>query len=76
MAHTVQSIDWGAELGWTTLTANRRSVKAVLRDLKAARVAGGWEVMTITLLQFGSVWPKVSLKDSGISKVIYRGTAL
>ena len=31
---------WGAELGWTTLTANRSSVKAVLRELKAARVAG------------------------------------
>ncbi|KJA18703.1 hypothetical protein HYPSUDRAFT_190699 [Hypholoma sublateritium FD-334 SS-4] len=39
-AHTVQSMRWGAELGWTTLTANRSSVKAVLRELKAARVAG------------------------------------
>ena len=39
-AHTVQSMEWGAELGWTTLTANRTSVKAILRELKAARVAG------------------------------------
>ena len=39
-AHTVLSMQWGAELGWTTLTANRTSVKAILRDLKAARVAG------------------------------------
>jgi hypothetical protein len=39
-AHTVQSMQWGAELGWTTLTANRTSVKAILRELKAARVAG------------------------------------
>lgn len=33
-------MEWGAELGWTTLTANRTSVKAILRELKAARVAG------------------------------------
>jgi hypothetical protein len=39
-AHTVQSMQWGAGLGWTTLTANRTSVKAILRELKAARVAG------------------------------------
>ncbi|KIM41640.1 hypothetical protein M413DRAFT_152949 [Hebeloma cylindrosporum] len=39
-AHTVQSMQWGAELGWTTLTANRTSVKAILRELKAARIAG------------------------------------
>ncbi|PPQ92500.1 hypothetical protein CVT25_010333 [Psilocybe cyanescens] len=39
-AHTVQSMQWGAELGWTTLTANRTSVKAILRELKAAKVAG------------------------------------
>jgi hypothetical protein len=39
-AHTVQSLQWGAELGWTTLTANRTSVKAILRELKAARIAG------------------------------------
>ncbi|KAH9474806.1 hypothetical protein JR316_0013271 [Psilocybe cubensis] len=39
-AHTVQSMQWGAELGWTTLTANRTSVKAILRELKSAKVAG------------------------------------
>ncbi|KDR74853.1 hypothetical protein GALMADRAFT_70436 [Galerina marginata CBS 339.88] len=39
-AHTVQSLQWGAALGWTTLTANRTSVKAILREMKAARVAG------------------------------------
>ena len=39
-AHTVQSMQWGADLGWTTLTANRTSVKAILRELKAARTAG------------------------------------
>ncbi|KAF9557796.1 hypothetical protein CPC08DRAFT_764343 [Agrocybe pediades] len=38
--HTAQSMLWGAMLGWTTLTANRTSVKAILRELKAARVAG------------------------------------
>jgi hypothetical protein len=39
-AHTVQSLLWGAELGWTTLTANKTSVKAILREIKLARVAG------------------------------------
>ncbi|KAF5325349.1 hypothetical protein D9619_009615 [Psilocybe cf. subviscida] len=39
-AHTVQSMQWGAALGWTTLTANRTSVKAMLRELKSARIAG------------------------------------
>lgn len=33
-AHTVQSLLWGAELGWTTLTANKSSVKAILREIK------------------------------------------
>jgi hypothetical protein len=31
---------WGAYLGWTTLTANRTSVKAILREMKSARVSG------------------------------------
>ncbi|KAK7019870.1 hypothetical protein R3P38DRAFT_1225897 [Favolaschia claudopus] len=39
-AHTVQSLLWGAQRGWTTLTANKSSVKALLRELKAARVEG------------------------------------
>ncbi|KAF7970132.1 hypothetical protein HWV62_24962 [Athelia sp. TMB] len=42
-AHTVQSMLWGAELGWTTLTANKSSVKAIWRDMKAARDAGNLE---------------------------------
>ncbi|KAJ7678429.1 hypothetical protein B0H14DRAFT_972434 [Mycena olivaceomarginata] len=39
-AHTVQSMLWGAQHGWTTLTANKASVKALLREIRAARVAG------------------------------------
>jgi hypothetical protein len=31
---------WGAYLGWTTFTANRTSVKAILREMKTARVSG------------------------------------
>jgi len=45
-AHTTQRMEWGAELGLTTLTANRSSVEAILRELKGARVEGHWEVMT------------------------------
>lgn len=43
-AHTVESLLWGAELGWTTLTANRTSVKAILKEMKAARFSGRLEV--------------------------------
>jgi hypothetical protein len=32
--HTVQSMLYGAAHGWTTLTANRASVKAMLREVK------------------------------------------
>jgi len=39
-AHTVQTMQWGATLGWTVLTANRTSVKAMLKELKGARIAG------------------------------------
>lgn len=35
-AHTVQSMRWGAALHWTTLTANKASVRAILREMKAA----------------------------------------
>jgi hypothetical protein len=31
---------WSAELGWTMVIANRTSMKGILRELKAARVAG------------------------------------
>jgi len=39
-AHTVLSLLWGAELGWTTLTANKASIKAVLREIKLAGIVG------------------------------------
>ncbi|KAE9404314.1 hypothetical protein BT96DRAFT_935693 [Gymnopus androsaceus JB14] len=34
-AHTVQSLQWGSRLGWTTLTANRTSVKAIVKEINA-----------------------------------------
>jgi hypothetical protein len=37
--HTVQSMLWGATLGWTTLTTNRSSVKVLLKEMK--RSTGG-----------------------------------
>ncbi|KAI0657444.1 hypothetical protein C8Q70DRAFT_1073787 [Cubamyces menziesii] len=40
--HTVQSMLWGAARGWTTLTANKSSVKAILRDIRAAEGGYGW----------------------------------
>lgn len=38
--HTVQSMLWGAVLGWTTLTANRSSVKALLKEMKKSTGGG------------------------------------
>ncbi|KAK0219684.1 hypothetical protein EDD85DRAFT_960873 [Armillaria nabsnona] len=38
-AHTVQSMLWGARLGWTTLTANRTSVRAILKEIEVRRKA-------------------------------------
>ena len=42
-AHTVQSMLWGAARGWTTLTANKSSVKAILRDIRTSEGGYGWE---------------------------------
>lgn len=36
-AHTVRSLLWGAQLGWTTLTANRTSIKAIVREMTTRR---------------------------------------
>lgn len=33
-AHTIRSMLWGAEMGWTTLTANRSSMKVMIREMK------------------------------------------
>ncbi|KAG0704154.1 hypothetical protein DFH29DRAFT_393271 [Suillus ampliporus] len=38
--HTVQSMLWGAALGWTTLTTNRSSVKALLKEMKKSTGGG------------------------------------
>ena len=35
-AHTVQTMLWGASRGWTVLTANKASVKAILREMKTS----------------------------------------
>ncbi|KAH9947792.1 hypothetical protein B0H21DRAFT_852125 [Amylocystis lapponica] len=40
-AHTVQSLLWGTHRGWTTLTANKTSVKAILRELRTASWSAG-----------------------------------
>ena len=41
--HTVQSMLWGAVHGWTTLTANKTSVKALLRNIKSRRNGALWD---------------------------------
>ncbi|KAJ7238505.1 hypothetical protein B0H12DRAFT_92326 [Mycena haematopus] len=38
--HAIKSMMRGAELGWTTLTTTKSSVKALLREIKAARFSG------------------------------------
>ncbi|THH12600.1 hypothetical protein EW146_g7546 [Bondarzewia mesenterica] len=39
--HTVQSLLWGATRGWTTLTANRGSVRAMMREMKGRGIGFG-----------------------------------
>lgn len=39
-AHTVQSMLWGARLGWTTLTANRASLKALVKEIRTVKLSG------------------------------------
>ncbi|ESK95966.1 hypothetical protein Moror_7478 [Moniliophthora roreri MCA 2997] len=49
-AHTVQSMLWGARLGWTTLTANRTSVKAIVKEINLRQrvvVFGDGEVVDV-----------------------------
>ena len=41
-AHTVESLLEGARKGWTTLTANKHSVKEILKEVKA--LSGGYYV--------------------------------
>lgn len=41
-AHTIQSILWGSARGWTTMTANRSSVKILLRELQDAQDGALW----------------------------------
>ncbi|EKM78408.1 hypothetical protein AGABI1DRAFT_121501 [Agaricus bisporus var. burnettii JB137-S8] len=53
-AHTVQSMLWGAELGWTTLTGNRSSVKTILRDIKSARVSGRLAESDLDVVTYGN----------------------
>jgi hypothetical protein len=59
-AHTVQSLLWGAELGWTTLTANKSSVKAILRDMKqvgnAGRLDQDKEVISMAKVEEAALW--------------------
>lgn len=50
-AHTVQSMLWGAELGWTILTGNKSSVKAILREIRAARLSGRLDEEDVNLSQ-------------------------
>ncbi|KAJ3767079.1 hypothetical protein FB446DRAFT_352663 [Lentinula raphanica] len=47
-AHTVQSLAWGSALGWTTLTANRTSVKAIVKEINARAKVEMFEAFTST----------------------------
>ena len=69
---------WGAYLGWTTLTANRTSVKAILREMKMARVSGRLVGVDLHLEQprGGSrLLDGVGDGDSGLGNDGYEGSA-
>ena len=48
-AHTVQSLLWGAVRGWTTLTANKTSIKAIFKEMKASRNGVLWDKSDIEI---------------------------
>ncbi|EKM57228.1 uncharacterized protein PHACADRAFT_27911 [Phanerochaete carnosa HHB-10118-sp] len=50
-AHTVQSLLWGAVYGWTTLTANKTSIKAMLKEMRAGRNGALWDRSDETLVK-------------------------
>ncbi|GLB39845.1 putative protein of unknown function (DUF1308) [Lyophyllum shimeji] len=60
-AHTVQSLLWGADLGWTTLTANKTSIKAILREMKLARVSGRLDGLADINIDTGSEINKAAI---------------
>jgi hypothetical protein len=39
--HTVQSMLWGSSRGWTTMTANRGSIKIILKHMQSMTTLGG-----------------------------------
>ena len=43
----LECVLWGAGNGWTTLTANRTSVKAILREIKGPRFGSRWELQKV-----------------------------
>lgn len=64
-AHTVQSMLWGAELGWTILTGNKSSVKAILREIRAARLSGRLDEEDVNLSQIADH----GHKDEGVAAI-------
>ena len=56
-AHTVESLLEGARRGWTTLTANKHSVKEILKEVKA--LSGGHYVAGVGAHGHGEVQGKV-----------------
>lgn len=55
-AHTVQSMLCGADLGWTTLTANRSSVKAILRELQVVKKQTSGVVDSNEVYEKAAIW--------------------
>jgi len=56
-AHTVESLLEGARRGWTTLTANKHSVKEILKEVKA--LSGGYYVAGVGAYGHGEAQGKV-----------------
>ncbi|KAF5371256.1 hypothetical protein D9758_004239 [Tetrapyrgos nigripes] len=77
--HTVQSLRWGARLGWTTLTANRTSVKAIVKEvgarrrfLEALQIDGG--TVTGTSVEDGAGAGAAEKRDDNYSNLGLLGT--
>jgi len=67
-AHTVESMLEGARRGWTTLTANKHSVKEILKEVKA--LSGGYYATRVGAHQYDKVQGNGKVIEDGEGNVI------
>jgi len=67
-AHTVESLLEGARRGWTTLTANKHSVKEILKEVKA--LSGGYYVAGVGAHEYEEAQGSGKVIEDGEGNVV------